>query len=68
VHRVDRPVLHEVEDHARVRFAPVAVLAIGLDRAVDVVGAVADVVDACAFAPELADHPAMQLAHGIFAE
>src|SRR3974390_2316710 len=49
----DPVMLHQVEDHAGLWLAPIAVAPIGRHRGVDVIGAVADVVDPRALCREL---------------
>src|SRR5207237_2062662 len=53
---VDRPVPHQVEDHAGRRLAPVADLAIGRYRPFRVKGAIAEIVDMSADRRELGRH------------
>eukprot|EP01035_Chromulina_nebulosa_P041328 gene41328-55899_t len=57
----DRPMLHQIENHAGAGFAPRVILEIAGDRAGGMVRAIADVVDHGAFGFQLGAHPVMQL-------
>ena len=56
---VDRPVPHQIEDHAGAGLAPIADPAIGRDGPLRVIGAVAEIVDAGTRRGELGHHMRM---------
>src|SRR5713101_3642849 len=57
---INRPVAHQVEQHAGFRLAPVGIPAIGGDLALRVKGAIAHVVDARALRREFGPHPSVE--------
>ena len=53
---IDRPAAQEIEDHAGLRLAPIAVAPVFGNHRLDVVGTVADIVDPRPGQPQLAAH------------
>src|SRR5581483_9098075 len=64
----DRPVLHQIVDHAGLRFAPVMVFEIALDRSFRMVRAIADIVDMRSLRCKFAPHPIMKFVELVFGE
>src|ERR1041385_1685028 len=61
--RIDRPMLHQIKDHAGLGLAPIRLLAIGGNLSVGEEWAVAHVVDARALSRKFAAHPGIERIH-----